>query len=89
MGGGGVDDPPPFPFLHAGNRGLHRVEGRGQVEGDDQVPLFGREIFDRRDELHPGVVHENVNAAHFGDSVLDEPLGVRPFRKVGAVIEGS
>ncbi len=52
------------------------VEGRRQVDGDDRVPLGGREFVDRRDMLDAGIVDEDVDAAklrrlrdHGGDLV--------------------
>src|SRR5690606_13374749 len=42
-----VDDAPPFLLLHAGEREARRVEGRVEVQVDDEVPLVDREVLDR------------------------------------------
>jgi len=47
------------------------MERRREVERDDRVPLLGREVLDRGDMLHPGIVDEDVDRAdlvhHRGD----------------------
>ena len=39
------------------------MEGGGQVDRDDLVPLLDREILDRRDVLDAGIVDQDVDAA--------------------------
>ena len=47
------------------------MKGGGEVEGQDQVPLFRREFVDRGDVLHAGIVDEDVDRAGFGHHRLD------------------
>ena len=63
MGRGRVDDPAPFLRLHAGHGGADGVEGGREVDGDDLVPLLGRELLDRGDVLDAGIVDEHVESA--------------------------
>ena len=60
---GDVDDPAPALRAHQRQRRGGGVEGRGEVDRDDLVPLLGREVGDRRDVLDAGVVDQDVDAA--------------------------
>ena len=78
-----VDDAPPLALLHAGHRRARGVEGRGEVDGDDGVPLLDRELLDRRHVLDAGVVDQDVDRAevalglgdHVGDLVVAQHVG--------------
>ncbi len=50
------------------------MEGGGQVDGDDGVPVLGREVLHRRDMLDAGIVHQNVRAAEAGGRELHHRL---------------
>ena len=63
MGRGRVDDAAPAARLHARHGGADGVEGGGQIDGDDLVPLLDRELLDRRDVLDAGIVDEDVDGA--------------------------
>ena len=80
MRGGDVDDAPPFAALHLGHHGADGVERRGQVDGDDRVPLGDRESLDRLHVLDAGVVDEDVDlaerAAAFATIVSIAPASV-------------
>ena len=69
-----VDDPAPAARLHARQGGADGVEGGGEIDGDDGVPLVDRELVDGRDMLDAGVVHQNVDRA-VGLSGLGHHLG--------------
>ncbi len=51
------------------------MEGRGQIDGDDLVPLFQRKLLDRRHVLHAGIVEQQIQPPQFalgiGDHVGD------------------
>ena len=87
VGRGGVDDASPLLGLHAGRRRLDRVERGREVDGDDGVPLIGRKLLDRRDELDAGVVDQDVDGSELGRRVGDHRLDLVAFRHVGAVVD--
>ena len=64
------------------------VESRGQVERDDHVPFFDREILDRRDILHARIVHEDVDAAHVLVGALEHRFDFVGLGQVGTIIGG-
>jgi hypothetical protein len=45
------------------DRGGHRMERGGEIDGNDHVQVFERKSLDRRDMLNPDVVDENINRA--------------------------
>ncbi len=47
------------------------IEGRSQVQCDDLVPLADREVLDRGDVLHPGIVDQDLNRPRPGHQRLD------------------
>ena len=61
--------PQPLRFI-AGNASADRVEGRGQVDGDDRIPFLGREFLDRRDVLDAGIVDQDVDGAELVGAAL-------------------
>ncbi len=83
MRGGDVDDTARPGLFHQRHGGGDGVERRGQVDGDDRVPLFRREILDRGDMLDAGIVDEHVHRAEaFGGGGDQRPAPVG-FRHVG------
>ena len=70
-----VDDAPPLALLHAGHSRARRVEGRGQIDGNDRVPLLDGELLHGRHVLDAGVVHQDVDRAEvalrLGDHLRD------------------
>ena len=76
MGGSGVDKAPPSAFLHAWKSGANGVEGGGQIDGDDLIPLLNGEFINGSDELHARVVDENVDGAEPLFSVLNKSLAL-------------
>ena len=88
MGGRDIDDPAPALFLHQRYSGADHVEACREVDADDRVPFFRREIIDRRDELNSGIVDDDVHRSHgfFGFAYQSGDL-VR-FCHIGAVIVG-
>ena len=83
MGRGDVDDAAPAFGLHAGDGGAHGVEGAGQVDGDDAVPLRDGEILDIGGELHAGIVHQDIQAAQFGMGLGDHGVVLLGLADVG------
>src|SRR5215204_1525096 len=59
---GDVDDAPPPSLAHRRDGEAGGVEGGGEVNGDDLIPLLDRELVDRSDVLDAGVVDEDVEA---------------------------
>ncbi len=47
------------------------MEGGGQVDGQDLVPLLDGEFLHRRDELDAGVVHQDVQPSEGGLGLAD------------------
>src|SRR6185503_4765777 len=63
MSRGNVDDAPPTPLLHAGQRRFGGVERGREIDRDDRIPFVGGEFLDRRDVLDAGIVDEDVAGA--------------------------
>ena len=63
MGRGGRDNAAPAARLHARNGNPDGVEGGREIDGEDLLPLLGRELLDGRDVLDAGVVDEDVNGS--------------------------
>jgi hypothetical protein len=77
---------PPALLLHRRQRRARGVEGGGEIDGDDRVPLVDRELVDRRDMLDAGVVDQHVDRAEAVDRLahhLGDRLGLQ---HVGAVV---
>lgn len=75
-----VDDPPPAPRVHRREAPPDEQEGCGDHQRLDPRELRGREVFERRDVLDPGVVDQDVD---LGRERVDGPGvgevdGVRP-----------
>ena len=85
--GGNIDDAAPLARAHAGQRGLGGVEGSGQVQRDNLIPFFGGKRFQRRDELHAGVVDEDVDGPELFRGAREEFGDLRGNGEVCAVIE--
>ena len=47
---------------HAGQHRLRHDEGRGEIGGNDRVPILGRKILQWSTPLNAGVVDQNVDA---------------------------
>ena len=86
MGRGDIDDAPEPGFPHHRQGETRGVESGGEVERKDQVPLFRRELDDRRHVLHPGIVHQNVDPAAGTFDCLKEADDCVGLGKVGARI---
>ena len=71
MHGACVDDAPPALLQHEGQRGLCAVEGRGQADCYDGVPLVLGEGVHRGHVLDAHVVHQDVEPAQLIVSALD------------------
>lgn len=56
------DDAAPTALLHAGHGSADGMEGGGEVDRDDRVPLLDRKLLDWRDVLDTGIVDEDVDA---------------------------
>ena len=63
------------------------MEGGRQIDGDDRVPFFDREILDRRDELDAGIVDENVERTELALRIGDHRGDLGRLRHIGAVVE--
>ncbi len=80
-----VDDAPPLARLHAGHRRPHAVKGRGEVDGDDGVPLLDGKVLDGAHVLDAGVVDEDVDAAEIALGLGDHLRDLRRPQHVGRV----
>ena len=87
MGGGRLDDPAPFLFLHIGHGEARRVEGGVEVERDDEVPFVERELLDRGDMLHARIVDKNVHPAKGVRGLLHHRLDLVDLGEIMARIE--
>ena len=77
---GDVDDASPAVLAHRGQRATRGVERRGQIDGENQLPLLDRELLDRGDMLDPGVVDHDIEAAGGLEDAVDhvpDRLGLR------------
>jgi hypothetical protein len=63
------------------------VEGGGEVDGDDRVPLLDRELVDRRDVLDAGVVDQDIHRAEALDRLAQHRRDRLRLQHVGAVVE--
>ena len=68
---GDVDDPAPAPRRHARDHRAHGVEGGREVDGQDLVPLGGREALDRRHVLDAGIVDQDVDRTQLAHGLGD------------------
>ena len=71
------DDTAPAAPLHAGHGCTDRVEGGGQVDRNDRIPLVDRKLLDWGDVLDAGIVDEDIHAA---EGLLPEPDQFGDFR---------
>ena len=85
---GGRDDAAPAAPLHAGHRRPDGVEGGRQVDGDDLVPLLGRELLDRRHVLDAGIVDEDVDRPEGCLGLPDHAGDLVRLRHVGRRMDG-
>ena len=60
VGGGDVDDAAKLLLLHLRPDGFGEVEGGGEVDGDDGIPLILGEVFQRGYVLDAGIVDKDV-----------------------------
>src|SRR5208337_884008 len=84
MGRGCAENAAPLARLHAGDRGGHRMERGGKIDGDDHVPIYAWKFLDWRDMLHPSVVHKYIDRTKLGFRLLDHGVDLVRFRHVGA-----
>ncbi len=82
-----VDDPSAALLLHDRHGRLGGVEGRRQIDGDDQVPLVVREILDRGHVLDAGVIDQDVQLAELGLGLGHHVGDLSRLGHVGAMIE--
>jgi hypothetical protein len=85
---GEVDDPAPPLRLHDRHDRADAVEGGGQVDGDDPVPLVDREVLHRGDVLDAGVVDQDVQPTELVMRRGDHLGDLAGPGHVGAVVEG-
>ena len=62
------------------------MESRAEIDRDDLVPVFGREILDRADMLDAGVVDQDIQPSERLDRTRDHVRDLVRLRHVGAVI---
>ena len=90
MGRCHVDDAAPafaaVGSLHGGQCQAGGVKGAGQIDGNDGVPLFNREVFDSCDVLYACVVDQNIDLAKLGGGVRHHVCNLRRFAHVCAVV---
>ena len=60
---GDINDAAPLVLKHRGQSEPRGVERGRQVDGEDGVPLFGREVLRRGDMLDAGIVDQDVEPA--------------------------
>jgi len=65
------------------------VEGAREVDRDDRVPTFGREVLDLGHVLDAGVVDQDVDAAESVGRELHHVLDLIGLAHVGAVVFGA
>ncbi|MNN14261.1 hypothetical protein D3C81_1273190 [compost metagenome] len=63
------------------------MEHGRQVEGNDLVPAFQRELLHRRHMLDTGVVDQNVDAGEFAFGQGEQGFDLRHVRQVGGVMD--
>jgi hypothetical protein len=63
------------------------VKRGGQIDGENRVPLFRRELIDRCDVLDAGVVDENVDTSPTVERQPRHLSDVSRLRHVGCRIE--
>ena len=65
------------------------MEGRREIEGDDQVPLGDREVLDGGNKLRACIVDEDIDAAEVLRGLRHHPFDRLCLREVGARKSGS
>ncbi|MNX60029.1 hypothetical protein D3C86_909210 [compost metagenome] len=82
-----VDDAAKALLLHVRQRGRRAMEHGRQVQRQNGIPLFNREIFDQRGVLDAGVIDKDVDAAQLAHRVVHQATHRIAFRQVGAVVD--
>src|SRR5262249_28514946 len=70
--------------LHIWHNQSRGVERSSEIDGDNRIPLFGREFLDRRDILDTGIVYEDIDLAelvfggvdHIGNVIRLADIGI-------------
>ncbi|KAG1448918.1 hypothetical protein G6F57_016736 [Rhizopus arrhizus] len=81
-----VDDAPGALLLHVRQCRRRCMEHCREIQRQDRIPLFGGKFLDRCGVLNARVVHQNVDAAHLRNGVLDHSAHRLASRKVGAIM---
>ena len=87
---GNVDDAAPALAVPGGKHGgkcqPRRMKSATQVDGDDGVPLVGREVLNSRHVLNARVIDQYVNPAKLRRGVLHHVFNFGGLAHVGAVV---
>src|SRR5215211_8586726 len=83
-----VDDPAVAPVQHVLEHGPAEVEGAGQVDVDDPVPVLHAHLADRLVDGDAGVVDQDVELALLVQHLGDHPLAVGGHADV-ALMDGG
>ncbi|MNC32070.1 hypothetical protein D3C75_804120 [compost metagenome] len=84
---GDIDDSPPVTLTHARQRQARAMEYGRQVQGDDLVPAFWRELLNRCHMLDTGVVDQDVDAAELALGQGEQRFDLGHVRQVGRVMD--
>ena len=86
VGRSDIDDPSPSPALHARQRRADHMEGAGEIDGNDGVPLVDGELVHRRHMLNARIVDDDVGGAERRPGGLRQAGDFIRFGHVGAVV---
>ena len=83
VGAGDVDDRTTTLLQHGRQHGARTGPGRLEVESQAASPCFFRHVERLVEDIRPGIVDENIDAAGFGQRSLDQARDLRRGRHVG------
>jgi hypothetical protein len=83
MGRCNIDNASPFALFHLRDSRPDAVECRGQVDGENGIPLGRRKCLDGFDMLNPGIVDQDIHLAEHPARFLDHGDDLIGLRHVG------
>src|SRR3546814_3710563 len=87
-GRGEVDEAARLLFAKPGRRGLWDIEHAGQIDLDDALPILVAHLVPDGVAQDAGIVDDRVDAAEFGDRILDDARGILRIGDVAEVGDG-
>jgi len=81
-----VDDAAGALLLHMGQGGRRCMEHRREIQREDRIPLLDGKFLDRRGVLDTCIVHQDVDAPHLRNGVVNHSAHRLATGKIGAIM---